>query len=223
MSTAGHDSASGQLGVQAPGLSPSQQRILERLKRTGATTISALAREVSLNIETVRHHLRTLAGLGFVERQGTRRPRPGRPEVVYGLTSQAEQLFPSRQGEMLRGLAEHLKMTGNASLIEEFFERWIGSRRPAAMTRVQGLSGDARLREVAAIMTELGFMASAETGSGTGELHLCNCPLRDLVEVSKVPCRAEIAFVHELMGEHLTRLAYIPAGDPTCSYKPTTG
>jgi predicted ArsR family transcriptional regulator len=210
-------------GVQAPGLSLSQRSVLERLKRTGATTIPVLAGELSLNVETVRHHLRALESLGYVERQGTRKPRPGRPEVVYGLTAQSERLFPTRQGEVLRGLAEYLKETGNSSLIEEFFERWISSRRSAAMARVENLTGVARLREVAAIMAELGFMASAEIEGDTGQLHLCNCPLRDLVEVSTVPCRAEIAFMRELLGERLTRLAYIPAGDPSCSYRSSAG
>jgi DeoR family suf operon transcriptional repressor len=211
-----------QQDVQAPGLSQSQQRVLGRLKRTGATTIPALAGELALNVETVRHHLRALEGLGYVERQGTRRPRPGRPEVLYALTAQAERLFPSRQGEVLRDLADYLEATGNAELIDEFFDRWIASRRPAALARVEGLTGDARLREVAAIMSELGFMASAEVEDG-GRLHLCNCPLRDLVEVSKVPCRAEIGFIRELLGERLTRLAYIPAGDTSCSYRPAIG
>lgn len=217
------DESPHQPGVHAPGLSLSQQRVLERLKRTGATTIPILAGEVSLNVETVRHHLRALEALGYVERRGTRKPRPGRPEVVYALTSQAERLFPDRQGEVLQGLAEYLAETGNVSLIEEFFERWISSRRSAARARVEGLTGDARLREVAAIMTELGFMASAEVEVGSGQLHLCNCPLRDLVEVSKVPCRAEIAFIRELLGERLTRLAYSPAGDTSCSYTSTAG
>jgi predicted ArsR family transcriptional regulator len=207
--------------VQAPGLSLSQRCVLEHLKRAGATTIPALAGELSLNVETVRHHLRALEEHGYVERRGTRRPRPGRPEVVYALTSQAERLFPSREGEMLRGLAEYLQETGNASLIEEFFERWISARRPAALARVEGLRGEAKLREVAAILAELGFMASADPAGDGGELHLCNCPLRDLVQVSTVPCRMEVSFIRELLGEQLMRLAYIPAGDPSCSYRIT--
>lgn len=218
MSLRARRSLSFQQDVQAPGLPLSQQRVLEHLKCTGATTIPALATTLSLNVETLRHHLRVLEGLGYVERQGTRKPRPGRPEVIFVLTSRAEQLFPSQQGEILRGLAEYLTETGNASLIDEFFQRWISTRRSAAMARVEGLTGDARLQEVAAIMTELGFMASAD---GDDQLRLCNCPLRDLVEVSKVPCRAELAFIHELLGERLTRLAYIPAGDSFCSYRST--
>ena len=223
MSNGFRDSSSFQPDVQAPGLPLSQQRVLERLKRTGATTIPALAAKLSLNVETLRHHLRALEGMGYVKRVGTRKPKPGRPEVIFALTSQAEQLFPSQQSEVLRGLAEHLKETGNTALIDEFFDRWIGTRRSAAMARVEGLTGEARLREVADIMSELGFMAAADIESGHDQLHLCNCPLRDLVEVTKVPCRAEIGFIRELLGERLTRLAYIPAGDNSCSYGLSTG
>jgi predicted ArsR family transcriptional regulator len=221
MSSRSPDGSPLQPDVQAPGLSLSQRRVLERLKRAGATTIPVLAGALSLNVETVRHHLRALEQLGYVERRGTRRPGPGRPEVVYALTDRAEGLFPDRQGEILQGLAAYLKETGNASLIEEFFERWISSRRQRAKARVEGLEGTARLQEVAAIMAELGFMASANVAAGRAQLHLCNCPLRDLVEVSRVPCRMEIAFMRELLGEELTRLSYIPAGDASCSYEPT--
>lgn len=223
MSTGADDSPSVGPAVEAPGLSLSQQRVLERLKLTGTTTIPVLAGELSLNVETVRHHLRALAALGYVKRQGTRKPRPGRPEVVYALTTQADRLFPNRQGELLRGLAEYLQETGNTSLLDEFFERWIQARRSAAMARLHGLMGPARLREVAVIMTELGFMAWAEVEGGSGQLHMCNCPLRDLVEVSNAPCRAETSLIRELLGERLTRLAYIPAGDTSCSYGVTPG
>jgi predicted ArsR family transcriptional regulator len=207
----------------APGLSPSQQRILERVKRVGSTTIPVLAEVVGLNIETVRHHLRALESLGYVERRGTRRTGPGRPEVVYGLTERSEQLFPRREGEVLRALAAHLKETGNEALLEEFFATFIGARRGEALARVEGLRGEARLREVARILTELGFMASAEPGSDRARLDLCHCPVRELVAVSTVPCRAEIGFIRELVGEQLTRLAYIPAGDASCSYRTRTG
>jgi predicted ArsR family transcriptional regulator len=209
--------------VRAPGLSTSQRRLLGRLKRTGPSTIPALAGDVSLNVETVRHHLRALDALGYVERRGTRKPRPGRPEVVYALTPEAERVFPSRQGEILRGLAGYLVETGNAGLIEGFFERWIAARREEALARVEGLTGEARLRETAAIMAELGFMPTAGFGTAGPELHLCHCPLRELVEASHAPCRAEVGFIRELLGENLTRLAYIPAGDASCSYRVLTG
>jgi len=207
------------LAVVAPGLAGSQRQLLEMLKRRGATTIPVLAEGLRRNVETIRHHLRALESLGYVKRAGKRAVGPGRPELVYGLTAAAEVLFPRREGELLQALAAHLKETGNESLLRDFFESWIGARRADALARVEGLSGAARVEEVARIMSELGFMASAETGRSQPRLHLCHCPLRDLVAVSRVPCQAELGFVGELLGAGLTRLAFIAAGDNTCSYR----
>lgn len=202
--------------VTAPGLGASRQQLLGALKRLGPATIPTLALELGLNVETVRHHLQALGALELVQRRGTRSHGPGRPEVVYALTGGAEPLFPRREGEVLRSLAQFLVDGGHESLLHAFFERYIAERRDAALARVTGLRGRARVQEAARILSELGFIAEA-TGDGGG-LRLCHCPMQSLVEVTRAPCRAEIAFVRELLGGGLARLSYIPAGDASCTY-----
>jgi len=205
--------------VNAPGLGESRRSILSALKRAGGATVPTLADVVGLNIETVRSHLKILGSQGLVERQGTRSNGPGRPEVVYGLTAEAGSLFPQREAEVLRELASFLQDTGRADVLDEFFDRYIEARRAESLARVEGLEGRARLQEAARILSEQGFMAVVEQDGGQPRLRLCHCPLRELVEVSKVPCRAEVGFVRELIGERLTRVSYIPAGDAACSYE----
>lgn len=204
--------------AHAPGLGASQRQVLRTLKLHGATTIPQLAAVLELNVETVRHHLQMLRALKLVEERGRRRTGRGRPEVLYALTLDAEALFPRREGEVLRALAEHLLETGNEQALEEFFDRYIGGRREEALRRVEHLEGDERLAEVARILSELGFMAQVGEGE-VADLRLCHCPLRELVGVTKIPCRAELGFVRELLGERLTRLSYIPAGDASCTYR----
>lgn len=205
--------------LSAPGLSGTRRELVNSLKRRGAATIPLLSEEARLNVETVRHHLQALTAEGLVERRGTRRSGPGRPEVVYALTAAAEALFPRREGEVLRGLVMHLVSTGNEAMLEEFFDGYIAERRDAALARVAGLEGAARVEEAARILTELGFMALAHEGAEQPELRLCHCPLRKVVDVTRVPCRAELGFVRELLGERLTRMSYIPAGDASCTYR----
>jgi predicted ArsR family transcriptional regulator len=87
------------------------------------------------------------------------------------------------------------------------------------MARVEDLSGEARLQEVARILTEEGFMAEVQTDDeGRRVLRLSHCPLRKLVDVTRAPCRAELSFVRELLGERLARVSYIPTGDSACCY-----
>lgn len=206
-------------GVTAPGLRGGRRSVLSALKRLGGASVPRLAGTVRLNIETVRAHLKALAAAGLVTRQGTRRRGPGRPEVLYALTPAAESLFPRREAEVLRDLALFLKDTGRHDLLEEFFERLIARRRAEALPRLRGLTGRPRLEAAARILSEQGFMAVVEDDGGSPRLRLCHCPLRDLVEVSTVPCRAEAGFVRELVGGGLSRVSYIPAGDAACAYE----
>lgn len=205
-------------GLQAPGLGASQRALLGALKRSGPATIPQLGERVGLSVETVRQHLGVLEGHELIVRRGTRARGRGRPEVVYALTPAAERLFPRREGEVLGELARYLVETGNQGLLADFFERFIGGREEAAMSRVEGLTGQERVEEVARIMTELGFMAEVDGAGGEPRLKLCHCPIRDLVAVDRMPCRAEIGFVARLMGGTPERLSYIPAGDACCSY-----
>lgn len=195
-------------------------RILERLKRRGASSIPELAREAGLSPESIRAHVRGLVDRDLVQDVGSRSEGRGRPERLYSLTRQAESLFPRRESELLKGLAAYLAEVGEDALLAGFLERFAQERRDAATERLKGLEGRARLEEVARILTEEGYMAEIQDdGNGTPpRLRLCHCPVRELVDVTRAPCRAEIGFVRALVGGGLARVEYIPDGDAACSY-----
>lgn len=206
------------------GLGESQQRILEHLKRRGSSTIPAIAADLDLNVETVRTHLRALGSEGLVQRVGSHRRGPGRPEILYGLTDAAEAWFPNREGEILHELAAFLEDDGARDTVNRFFATQVDRRRAAAMARVEGLEGDERLHEVARILTEDGFMAEVQIDAqGRRVLRLPHCPVRQLVRVTRAPCRAELSLVRDLLGERLARVSYIPTGDTACCYSLSEG
>lgn len=226
--------------METPELNSSQRAILDLLKHRGSMTVPRLAGALDLNVETVRGHVNGLVRKDLIRREGSIRDGPGRPEIVFGLTADAERLFPRREADILRRLAEFLRRTNHQSVLDDFFDEWIAEHRDAAMARVEHLSGRERLDEVAAILSELGFMAvvddatsdadaeadcavDAASAGGGPRLRLCHCPLRGLVKATKMPCRAEIGLVQELVGRELARESYIPAGDASCSYRIAAG
>lgn len=207
------------------GIGESQARILEELKRSGAGTIQELAERLDLSVETVRSHLKGLAAKDLVERRGQRRRGPGRPEIIYGVTENADPLFPGREGEILQELARFLEDQGHGEIVGRFLEARMAERLESARECLEGLDGDDRLEAVAEILSEEGFMAQVDEEEETGEtvLRLCNCPVRDLVAMTKAPCRAELGFVQKLLDAELRRVSYIPSGDPVCAYGLGTG
>lgn len=199
-------------------IQPSHRSLLDALKRRGGATVPELARGLSLSVETVREHLRTLESRALVARNGTTRRGPGRPEIRFTLTEDAEALFPRREGDVLRALAGFLAARGHQPLLRAFYEEYLADVRGSAMARVAHLEGEARLAEVAQVFAELGFMPVLETGGDAPQLRLCHCPVRALVEVSQVPCRAEERLLRELLGEAPARASFMPEGGAACAY-----
>jgi len=201
-----------------PGLGESQQTILELLLRSGEATLADLEASLELATETLRDHLKALGAKGLVERAGVRREGPGRPHVVYRLSNAGLDLFPKREGELLRELATFLQVSGNVHLLEAFFEARVQRKWEVLRHRVAHLEGIERTEEVARILSDEGFMAEIEDTATGPRLRLCHCPLREVVAVSHLPCRAEMALVKELLGEPLQRLSFMPDGESTCTY-----
>jgi len=195
-------------------LGESRRRILEAVKRHGAATLREAAAGLGLSRETAREHLNALGADGLVERAGTRRGGPGRPEVLYRLTPRADALFPTRDGEVLAELSAHLLAHGGEAELRRFFEHRAAGRLGAARRRLAGLRGRARLAEVARVLTEEGYMAEVADGS----LRLAHCPIRGIVDVTRLPCRTELAMVESLLGRKLRRTDYLPEGGLACAY-----
>lgn len=207
--------------LHAASLGETQRQILERLKRLGPLTLAELEEELGLAGGTLREHLNVLAASSLVARTGRRREGPGRPRIVYGLRPEAEALFPAREGALLAELMEDLLESGHREWLERFFERRLAERRERLLPRVEELGGEARLEEVARILSEEGFMAEVLPGpdGAPPTLRLCHCPIRAAVDHSRAPCRVELELVRDLLGEKLARSAYMPAGDLSCSYR----
>lgn len=204
--------------IASPGLGASQRALLEALKRRGESTLAELEGSLDLAAETVRSHLQALVAQGLVERSGLLRAGPGRPRIRYRLSEAGDALFPRRDRELLRELAQHLIDTGRGALLEQFFTDRLRRKRAEAEARLTGVPEAERLEAVAGLLSEEGFLAEVVTDAAGRHLRLAHCPLRELVEVSHLPCRAELALVGELLGRPLHRESFIPDGAPSCTY-----
>lgn len=204
--------------IASPGIGASQRALLEALKRLGESTLAELVGSLGLASETTRSHLQTLGGQGLVERCGLLRSGPGRPRVRYRLTEAGEALFPRRDRELLRELATFLLDSGQGALLEGFFAERLGRKRAEAEAQLANVPADERLDAVAKLLCDDGFLAEVVTDESGRHLRLCHCPLRGLVQVSRLPCRAEMELVGALLGETLQRESFIPDGAQSCTY-----
>src|SRR5436190_15935985 len=73
------------------------------LLRTGNRTVNELAAILDLTDNAVRAHLLSLERDGLVQQHGTR-PGTRKPHATYGLSDEAEHIFPKEYGSLLNHL-----------------------------------------------------------------------------------------------------------------------
>ena len=103
-----HSAAPGQpaAGPQSPGL-PTRDAALALLIRHGAGTAAELANRLSVSVQVMRRHLRSLEEEGLVE-ASLSAEGPGRPSNRWQLTGKGQSLFPDGSEHFALGLMQSL-------------------------------------------------------------------------------------------------------------------
>ena len=166
------------------------------LLRAASRTVDELADALGLTNNAVRAHLTTLERDGLVEANGRRRG-VSKPAVAYGLTDQAEHLFPKAYEPVLREMvavvSEQLGPARAEALLRETGRRLAGGP-PAGDLR-------ARLDAAVAVLDELGGAAVVEEEDGRFVIRGRSCPLAATVAERPEVCRLGEALVSELVGQ----------------------
>jgi predicted ArsR family transcriptional regulator len=200
----------------------SKRQILDLLKRNGLLSIDDVTDDLGLAKTTLREHLLQLERDGYIERNYDR-SGPGRPSLQYKLTDRGHSIYPSGESRLMRDLLAFLKRRGDESVIEEFFHEYWQKRTEKADQLICGQNpGDrnAKLESLKNMLTEEGFMPEYEVDeeNNTIEFRECNCPFREVVKETRLPCQLEAEFYQNIFNGDAERTSYIADGDYSCSY-----
>jgi DeoR family suf operon transcriptional repressor len=202
------------------GAMPAPRRVvLEHLKRAGEASAEAIAEAVGVSVGAVRQQLAVLDAQGLVAHRDER-PGPGRPRRRYCLAPAAEGLWPKRYGQLTNQLLGFV-MQSDPALVDDVFERRRRVRVDNARRRLEGKSFEARVRELAAILDEDGYLADCEeAGPGVWRIAEHNCAILDVAARYRVACSSEIAFLREALPDAtIERVQHIAAGGHMCAYE----
>ena len=142
--------------------------------------------------------LATLERDGIVRQRGVVRRGSGKPAYVYGLTPQAEELFPKAYGPVLRELlgvlAERVGFEETEALLRAVGSRLAGGRGvPAGGVR-------ARLEAGVALLNDMGGLAELEEQGDAVLIRGYSCPLTAVVPGHPGVCRMTESLLTELTG-----------------------
>src|SRR3712207_4737131 len=175
-------------------------QIVTLLRRSGRT-VEELARALGLTDNGVRAHLAVLERDGIVRQRGSvrRSSGGGKPAYVYGLTEEAEDLFPKAYEPAFRRLLDVLSER-LGSVESEALLRSVG-RRLAEEHSTRADGAHARLESAVEVLNELGGLAELEEGDGAVVIRGYSCPLAGVTPDHPDVCRMAETLVAELAGE----------------------
>ena len=114
---------------------------------------------------------------------------------MYRLSSPADALFPKAYGELTTELLDHVGAEDPA-LLERAFEARRRTRVAQAATRLEGRGFEGRVRELARILDEAGYLAEATPlPDGGYRLAEHNCAILAVARRHGHACTSELGFL----------------------------
>ncbi|MCA9878906.1 MAG: helix-turn-helix domain-containing protein [Thermomicrobiales bacterium] len=199
-------------------LPDTRRRILEQIKRGGEATAEAIASELGITLSGARQTLTALEREGLLTHT-PERGGPGRPRHVYTLTPAGDALFPRTYAELTNELLEYVE-DEDPELLERIFARRAERRLQRARERTVGLSFPERVRVVAHILDEDGYLADfTPRDDGAFVITEHNCAVLGVALRHGHACSSELDFLRAALPEAaVTRIAHRINGGHVCAY-----
>lgn len=198
-----------------------RRAIVRLLKEGGALDSTALARRLKRTPMAVRQHLYELQREKLVTAE--ERPVPlGRPAKYWQLTREADRLFPEAYAELSVALIGAIGKALGPSGVERVLSARCEAQRAAYAVRVRPSAPlAAKLRELARVRSEEGYMAEVRRDAG-GYLFIENhCPICAAANACQGFCSTELDLFQSVLGPgvRIERAEHIVSGDRRCVYR----
>src|SRR5262245_41190246 len=212
----------GMLTPQRPGLvSSTREHILELLQRSGeGLTADALAVKLGISAVAVRKHLIALERDHLVVPELQRRP-VGRPTYRYRPTSRAQALFPNDYANLATAVLEIVRRLEGEPGVDQIFQRRAETLALELAARVQGTTLQDRLRQLAQVLAEQGYMPEIVKLQEAQEQYLLteyHCPIFQVAKAFQQACACELDVLFRLLQAKVERCNHRMLGHPHCSY-----
>lgn len=200
-----------------------KKEILDIIKREGRISLENISAAMKLAKTTLREHFLNLERDGLIQREYVR-SGPGRPSLQFQLTAKGNLYFPSSESGMMKEFLRYLQKENKTELIEEFFTAFWEKRYQNAkkkMDKYPESEKKKRLEALSGMLEEEGFMPVINSDNSGGNLTIreCNCPFREVIKETRLPCKLEAEFYMRLFNSDVERNSYIAEGDHSCTYQ----
>jgi DeoR family transcriptional regulator, suf operon transcriptional repressor len=194
-----------------------RERILQTLLRQPRMTINELAVAVGINSISVRHHLTNSQIEGLV-RAEEERHGVGRPRLVYFLTDEGMERFPTRYLRLTTRLLAQMKESMPAPVVAKLFAEMADGLAEEYADQMKGLDMEERLNLAKTLMSEEGFTIEWEKTGGQYQIHEITCPYLQIGQNHPEVCTVDQTLISRMLAVPAEKVQCVLAGDTHCTY-----
>jgi DeoR family transcriptional regulator, suf operon transcriptional repressor len=194
-----------------------RDKILQTLLKKPRSTINDLAEAVGINPISVRHHLGNLEKEGLVEGQEERHG-VGRPRLVYVLTDEGMERFPTRYMRLTTRLIAQMKETIPGPMVSRLFGQIAEDLASEYADDIKGLSMEERLDFVKDLLAEEGFTVEWEKKDNQYQIHEISCPYYQIGVAHPEVCTVDQTLISKMLALPVSKVQCILNGAAHCTY-----
>ncbi|PKN90943.1 MAG: hypothetical protein CVU44_21795 [Chloroflexi bacterium HGW-Chloroflexi-6] len=194
-----------------------RERILETLLRSPRSTINDLADAVGINPISVRHHLTNLQMEAMVEADEERHG-VGRPRLVYFLTENGKEHFPTRYLRLTTRLLTQMKEKLPGAVVGELFREVASGLADQHEEQLRGLGVEERLDMVKVLLAEEGFVVEWERKGDEYHIHEITCPYLQVGQAHPEVCAVDQTLISRMLSVPANKIQCILSGAAHCTY-----
>lgn len=194
-----------------------KDRILQTLLRKPRITINEIAEAIGINAISVRHHLSNLEKEGLIaseeERHGV-----GRPRLVYSLTEDGMERFPTKYLRLTTRLLAQMKETMPAPSVAQLFNQVAEEMVGDYADQVKDMSMEERLEFVKDFLAQEGFTVEWEKKGGEYQIHEISCPYYQIGIAHPEVCTVDQTLISKMLAVPINKVQCILNGGSHCTY-----
>jgi DeoR family transcriptional regulator, suf operon transcriptional repressor len=194
-----------------------KDKILQTLLRHPKVTINELAEAVEINPISVRHHLTNLQMEGLIEAEEVRHG-VGRPRLVYSLTQDGMERFPTKYLRLTTRLLAQMKETMPAPVVAKLFNQIAEDLASEYSSQIQGLSMEERLEFVKELLAQEGFTVEWEKKGSEYQIHEISCPYYQIGVAHPEVCTVDQTLISKMLALPANKVQCILDGGSHCTY-----
>lgn len=194
-----------------------REKVLEALSARPRSTIVDVAQYVGINAISVRHHLTHLQADGLViaeeERHGI-----GRPHLVYLLTENGMEHFPTGYIRFTDNLLNHLKQSLSKEKLTEMFKSMAEKLASDYKVDLEGLNMEQKLEILSRVMEKEGFDIQWQKIGDQYEIREISCPFYQIGKQHPEVCLFDRCLIANILSIPEEKIQTKRMTDALCSF-----